>query len=195
MAAVRNRGAQAPVLALLSPHCPCIFPPTKASRHLVRHTRFTPTFFFRNLPGCRGKGAKAKRKHPGRISRSSFPERSRGVTKVWGSGGKGGRPSFVETGSWVVPGGRGETPPPLGKSQGYDNIPAQKGTLGLGLELKLETEWSLRRGSRGKGVWREGWRRPPGAGLGGRPRPGAWHGSQKPGVLYGGPRNGATDVG
>lgn len=148
------------------------------------HTRFTPLFLLSKSSRLPREGSESKTKAPGPHQPEQLPRaQPAGGDQSLGSGGKGGRPSFVETGSWVVWGGRGETPPPLGKSQGYDNIPAQKGTFGLGLELKFETDWTLRKGSGGEGVWREGWRWPPVAGLGERPRRGAWRSSQKPGVL------------
>lgn len=77
-----------PGLSLRGPHL--LTPPRfRPSRGVPAtwsgHTLFTPTLFFRNLPSCGEEGVKAKRKHPGSISRSSFPERGRGRPRsgIW----------------------------------------------------------------------------------------------------------------
>lgn len=64
---------------------------------LSGHALFTPTLFFCSLPSCGEKGAKAKRKHPGRISRGGFPERGGGRPRSgvgrqgWARGLRGNR--------------------------------------------------------------------------------------------------------
>ena len=48
---------------------------------LSGHAFSTPILFFRGRLSCGEKGAKAKRKHPGRISHGGFPEHGRGRSR------------------------------------------------------------------------------------------------------------------
>ncbi|XP_011794598.1 PREDICTED: uncharacterized protein LOC105509752 [Colobus angolensis palliatus] len=114
---------------------------------LSGHALFAPTLFLHSLPSCGEEGAKVKRKHPGRISRNSLPERGRGrprsgvARRRWG-------PELRRNWVGAVPGGRPgaarscpEPLVPLGKANADVNIPTPQGTFGPDLELKFQTEW------------------------------------------------------
>jgi hypothetical protein len=107
------------------------------------HALFAPTFFFRGLPGDRDEGAKAKRKHSERLSRSGCPERRRGRPK---SGVSKQGSGTVWEGVWELPGSgwstvkRPSPPFPRAKVNVDNNVPTPQEKFGLGLELKFKTD-------------------------------------------------------
>lgn len=70
-----------PGLSLSLPLSPPSLGTTVSPSLLSGHAFSTPILFFRSRSSCGEKGAKAKRKHPGRISRGGFPEHGRGRSR------------------------------------------------------------------------------------------------------------------